>query len=54
MCAGLAVSPGSKTVQNKNKKIQATSDVFKIECCVSSLLPTSNRMNEVEKKVDDF
>jgi hypothetical protein len=53
MCAELAVSQGSKTAQNKNEKIRATSDVFKVECC-GSFLPTSNRKNEVEKKVDDF
>jgi hypothetical protein len=53
MSAGLAASPGSKTEQNKKEKIRALSDVFKIEC-FGSFLPTFNRKNKVEKKVDDF
>jgi hypothetical protein len=41
---------GLKTVQKNNEKIQATSDMFKVERCGSSLL-TSNRKNEFEKKL---
>jgi hypothetical protein len=35
MCAGMDVSLGSKTVQNKNEKIQATRNMFKISAVVA-------------------
>ncbi len=41
---------GLETVQRNNKQIRATSDVFKVERCGSSLL-SSNRKNEFEKKL---
>jgi hypothetical protein len=41
---------GLKTAQMNNKKIRATSDMFKVEHCGSSLR-TSNRKNEFEKKL---
>ncbi len=44
MCWGL------ETAQKNYEKIRATSDVFKVERCGSSLL-TSNRKNEFEKKL---
>jgi hypothetical protein len=41
---------GLETAQKNYEKIRATSDVFKVERCGSSLL-TSNRKNEFEKKL---
>jgi hypothetical protein len=43
-------SQGLVTAENNNDKIQATGNVFKIECCGSSLL-TSNRKTEFGEKL---